>query len=125
MTGRGTIDPSPGTHTYKNGDDVLLTATPAQGYVFSCWLLQDGTQITNSTTTLMLIHDQSAVAVFTRVEAQPKPHLTSLSIYVVFVVSVLIISCMIIVVARVVRARREGSVDDYPALVAAKMCEAR
>ena len=74
--------PSPGTYTYEMGDQVALNARPASGYVFSYWLLQDGSQIPNSTTTLTLSFSQTAVAVF----AQKPESTTSLSVYLVVVV---------------------------------------
>jgi len=67
IIGQGTILPSPGTHAYDKGEQIALSATPAAGYTFECWLLQDGSQISNATATLTLTNSQSAIAVFTAI----------------------------------------------------------
>ena len=100
VQGKGTIMPLPGTYTYEMGDQVALNARPAPGYVFSYWLLQDGSQIPNSTTTLTLSFSQTAVAVF----AQKPESTTSLSVYLFVVVFFFVINVLAYVV--VLRNRR-------------------
>ena len=88
VQGEGTITPAPGTYTHEIGDQIALNATPAQGYVFSYWLLQDGSRIPNATTTLTLTFSQTAVAVF----APQSESTTSLSIYLAVVVTFFLIN---------------------------------
>jgi hypothetical protein len=82
--------PSPGTYTYEMGDQISLNATPAPGYVFSYWLFQDGSQISNFTTTLTLAFSQTAVAVFT----QQSDSATSQAIYIGVVVSFFLVNTL-------------------------------
>jgi len=35
----GTTDPAPGTYTYANGTNIVLTATPDAGYAFHYWIV--------------------------------------------------------------------------------------
>ncbi|MEF8874905.1 MAG: C25 family cysteine peptidase [Candidatus Thermoplasmatota archaeon] len=37
VSGEGTTDPNPGEHTYENGTDVTVEATPADGWQFVEW----------------------------------------------------------------------------------------
>ncbi|MFP3872640.1 MAG: CARDB domain-containing protein [Candidatus Aenigmatarchaeota archaeon] len=37
VEGEGTTEPSSGSHTYREGEMVLLTASPAEGWCFSHW----------------------------------------------------------------------------------------
>jgi hypothetical protein len=90
VQGQGTITPSPGTYTHQTGDQIALNATPAPGYVFSYWLLQDGSHIQNYTTTLTLTFSQTVEAVFTQ---QSNPA-TSQAVYVTVVVSFFLINAL-------------------------------
>jgi len=77
--------------------------------MFSCWLLQDDTQITSTTTTLTLTQSQTALAVFTEVQGPAKSQSTSLSIYLVFVASLFLISTLGYYALRVgTRLRKSG-----------------
>jgi len=38
----GTTDPGPGTHTYPEGTDIVLTATADPGYTFQYWIASGG-----------------------------------------------------------------------------------
>lgn len=37
VDGEGSTDPPPGTHTYSEGEQVTITATPSQGWHFAGW----------------------------------------------------------------------------------------
>ncbi|HUX54476.1 MAG TPA: T9SS type A sorting domain-containing protein [Williamwhitmania sp.] len=63
-SGNGTIDPADGDHTYYEGDEVILTATPDQGWVFEKWVV-DGDDITTATTQVTVGASISAMAYFT------------------------------------------------------------
>ena len=43
----GTTDLAEGTHIYSYGSTVNITATPAEGYLFSHWIVGEGTNQTN------------------------------------------------------------------------------
>lgn len=49
----GTSNLSVGNHTYAYGTNVTLTATPAEGYIFSRWILGDGVSLSNTSTLQM------------------------------------------------------------------------
>ncbi|NEV93434.1 DUF3494 domain-containing protein [Psychroflexus sp. YR1-1] len=61
----GTVDKSPNQATYNEGEDVILTATPDNGYEFSSWS-GDATG-TNNPLTVTMNADKAVTANFTQV----------------------------------------------------------
>ena len=62
--GEGTVTPSVGTHSYKQGASVTLSATPATGWRFVRWLIDGSTIITNASTQITMNSDRTVHAVF-------------------------------------------------------------
>jgi len=62
----GSTSPAAGTHTYEEGDEVNLTATPASGYVFANWTGDVDTvaDVNDATTTITMDDDYSITANF-------------------------------------------------------------
>jgi hypothetical protein len=56
-TSGGTTDPAPGEYTYANGTNIVLTATPDQGYVFQYWLVSGGLTPGHSSGTAIQVTD--------------------------------------------------------------------
>jgi len=59
----GTTDPTPGTHTYALGEQVVVTAIPDSRYAFGYWLL-DSSQVQNSPITVTMLQKHTLRAVF-------------------------------------------------------------
>lgn len=64
LSGQGTISPVAGTSYYNINTQVAIYATPSNGYVFSYWLFNDGSQSASSSLTLTMSQSRSALAVF-------------------------------------------------------------
>jgi uncharacterized repeat protein (TIGR02543 family) len=77
----GSTAPSAGTHTYDEGEEVNLTATPASGYEFVNWTGDVGTvaDVNDPTTTITMDDDYSITANF---EAQPWTSTITLTLHV-------------------------------------------
>jgi hypothetical protein len=77
IEGQGTTDPAPGVHSYQNGTQVTLTATPADGYDFVSWV-ENGTEVsTNSTYAFSADRDRTLTAKFTDVADQLQDYFES------------------------------------------------
>jgi len=81
VSGQGTISPPTGTYTYYVGSSVTISASPASGYVFSYWLMGDGSKVYTETSSLSMTQSKSALAVFaletsTAPSSQPTPQPT-------------------------------------------------
>lgn len=61
----GTVSKSPNQQTYNNGDQVTLTATPANGYEFSSW--SDDASGNNNPLTVVMDSNKNITANFTQV----------------------------------------------------------
>jgi hypothetical protein len=61
--GSGTTTPEPGFHTFKNGSSITLSATPARGWRFKHWIINDSVYV-DSTVDIFLHVPQHALAVF-------------------------------------------------------------
>ena len=55
VDGQGTINPSPGTHTYDDGTEVTIIASPASGWEFDHW----GGDTSGTSPTVVIIMDSS------------------------------------------------------------------
>lgn len=64
VSGQGSITPTAGSSNYNVGSQVTISATPSNGYTFSYWLFNDGTQNSASSVTLTMSQSRSALAVF-------------------------------------------------------------
>jgi len=53
----GSTTPSPGTYTYDNGVDIVLTATPATGYEFQYWVASGNFTVGHENTEPSVITD--------------------------------------------------------------------
>ena len=72
IDGEGTTNPSEGIHTYNEGQEASITATPASGWKFNGWT-GDYTS-SNSEITITMDEDKSIVANF--VEEDPDPEVS-------------------------------------------------
>ncbi len=75
----GTVSPPANTYYYDVGSQVTISATANSGYVFSYWLMNDGSEIYSSTATLTMSSSKTALAVFTaipQVTPTPTPQVT-------------------------------------------------
>jgi len=52
VSGQGTTNPSPGTHTYNEGTEVTITANPASGWAFDHWSGLNNNDINPTTVTM-------------------------------------------------------------------------
>jgi uncharacterized repeat protein (TIGR02543 family) len=79
-TAGGSTSPAAGTHSYDEGTDVALTATPASGYDFVNWTGDVSTvaDVNDPTTTITMDADYSITANF---EAQPWTSTITLSLH--------------------------------------------
>jgi hypothetical protein len=64
VTAGGTIDPTPGTHTYPNGTVVTVTASPIAGYFFDHWELDGNSTATFNSINVSMDIDHQLKAVF-------------------------------------------------------------
>jgi PKD repeat protein len=65
VNGSGTTDPAPGVHTYDEGTDVDVIATPDGGWMFDRWLL-DGVDVGDANPySVTMDADHALIAVFT------------------------------------------------------------
>lgn len=80
-TGEGTVDPAVGAHEYDKDAEVVLTATPAEGWDFSKWVV-GGTDVFENPTTVVMTSNKTANAVFVEEEPPvgPFPKITNLSL---------------------------------------------
>jgi len=64
VSGQGTTNPSPGSHSYTDGYQVTITPSPASGYRFDHW--SGDASGTSSTITVTMNSNKRIVANFTR-----------------------------------------------------------
>ncbi|MBN2252617.1 MAG: hypothetical protein JW701_02885, partial [Kosmotogaceae bacterium] len=62
--GQGVVAPSVGDHEYDAGKPVTLQATPAEGWLFEQWLVEDAVYSTEQETELLMNTDRDVRAVF-------------------------------------------------------------
>ncbi|MBS3790875.1 MAG: hypothetical protein KGY66_08190, partial [Candidatus Thermoplasmatota archaeon] len=67
IDGEGSTTPAEGTHTYQEGDEVTIVATPAEGWEFVEW---QGTDETGEEITITMDEDKDITAVFEEVEEE-------------------------------------------------------
>jgi len=70
VSGQGTTAPSLGTYTYRKGEKIGITATPASGWRFNYWTGTDNNSI--NPTTVTLTSDKTVTAYF-KEKLAPKP----------------------------------------------------
>jgi hypothetical protein len=63
----GTTNPTAGNYTYSYGEEVNVTATPAEGYSFTHWLLDGETNSTNAQITVTMNANHTLTPVFTQI----------------------------------------------------------
>jgi agmatine deiminase len=68
VNGQGQTTPAAGTHTYVEGTEVELSATPSEGWVFEEWLLSNDETYENEQITVTLDQNITAIAVFKQIE---------------------------------------------------------
>jgi agmatine deiminase len=68
INGQGQTSPAAGTHTYVEGTEVELSATPAEGWYFQEWLLSTDETYENDQITVTIDQNITAIAVFRQVE---------------------------------------------------------
>ncbi len=61
LEGKGSTDPSEGTHTYQEGEEVTITATADEGWNFKEWT---GTEETGEEITISMDEDKEITATF-------------------------------------------------------------
>ena len=64
--GQGSVDPAVGDHKYDAGKSVTLQATPAEGWLFEHWLVEDAVYSTEHEAELTMNTDRNVKAVFVR-----------------------------------------------------------
>jgi hypothetical protein len=62
IAGNGSVDPGEGRHTYLEGAEVTLTATPDPGWLFVEW--QGDAAGTDNTAMVLMSADKNVTAVF-------------------------------------------------------------
>ncbi len=67
QSGWGTTNPSVGSHTYDEGKEVTITATPSEGYQFVGWT-GDVADASSSTTTVTMTGDKTINANFEKIK---------------------------------------------------------
>jgi hypothetical protein len=67
LIGSGSITPAPGVHTYANGAEVPVQATPSTKWVFDHWVLDGTATVTMNPVSITMGRDRDVVAVFIRV----------------------------------------------------------
>ena len=72
LNGQGTVSKNPDQATYNNSSNVILTATPAQGYTFSGW--SGSITGTVNPTTITMDSDKSVTATFTIISTGPNEY---------------------------------------------------
>ena len=65
IEGKGTVNPSAGKHQYEINSEVQLQATPAAGWAFEKWLLDD-LELHSDSITVTVSKDREVTAYFTR-----------------------------------------------------------
>jgi agmatine deiminase len=68
INGQGQTSPAAGTHTYVEGTEVELSATPAEGWYFQEWLLSTDETYENDQITVTIDQNITAIAVFRQIE---------------------------------------------------------
>ncbi|MFP4199783.1 MAG: S-layer homology domain-containing protein [Clostridia bacterium] len=66
VQGEGSVEPEPGIHTYDDGEAVTLEAEPAEGWLFSNWLVDDESIGEDSRLTITVEDNLSVTAVFVK-----------------------------------------------------------
>ncbi len=67
----GTTNPSPGDHAYSVGSNVLVTATPQEGYLFDSWIIDGSTPDIDNPVTVTMDADHNLRAVFIQLTPPP------------------------------------------------------
>jgi hypothetical protein len=70
VIGSGSTSPAAGIHSYMNGTDVNITATPEPGYKFSYWMLDANEDGSANPITVTMDSNHSLGAVFTKIPPQ-------------------------------------------------------
>ncbi|MFW5902738.1 MAG: InlB B-repeat-containing protein, partial [archaeon] len=92
IEGNGTTDPEEGTHTYEEGEEVTMEATPEEGYFFKNWT---GDHIgEEEETTITMDKDKEIIANFQNIEAE-KAGLLLTTIPIVTII-IMIIAALVI-----------------------------
>ena len=68
INGQGQTIPAAGTHTYVEGTEVELSATPAEGWFFEEWLLSTDENYKTEQIIVTIDQDITAIAVFKQIE---------------------------------------------------------
>jgi len=73
VTGSGTTNPPPGTHTYTNGAEVPVQAISNAGWSFDHWVLDETVQVDMNPVPITISRDRSVKAVFIQVSPASTP----------------------------------------------------
>lgn len=68
--GSGATDPEPGDHNHVSGTQVALQATPADGWVFVKWVVNNSSEFNTALLSVTIEQNTTATAVFTEIEAE-------------------------------------------------------
>lgn len=74
IQGEGTVDLDPDKEAYEEGEEVTLTAEPAEGWTFSEW--QEDLSGTDNPVTLVMDSNKSVIAVFESLTSSPTVNIT-------------------------------------------------
>jgi len=92
VTGSGSTSPSVGVHTYTDGTNVSVTATPSAGWNFSHWLLDSVNVGSNNPYTVTMNSNKTLTVVFTEIPSDNgEPSFEETTIHVYFEQNVYII----------------------------------
>jgi hypothetical protein len=72
----GTTDPAPGTYNYDNGTNIVITATPSEGYAFHYWVISGSYTPGHSPTDFGYITDPETGEIIAQI---PRPDTTGIN----------------------------------------------
>lgn len=70
INGSGVTNPEPGNHNHVSGTPVALQATPADGWIFVKWVVNNSSEYSTALLTVTIEQNTTATAVFTEIQAE-------------------------------------------------------
>jgi len=78
VVGSGTTNPVPGIHTYDDGIEISVQATPSTDWAFDHWVLDETVQVDMNPVSITMSRDRDVKAVFVQTQpTAPTPNPTS------------------------------------------------